>query len=144
MKIKTSEATGAALDWAACMALGMKPEDIYISKLGRHVSLYRRMRDEDGKLDGTYMTGPDLLFSRKWESGGPIIERERIVFDYYNHICDGDDQVHARLSRAKLKPDKSASWYAPKRGPTVLVAAMRCYVASRLGDEVDVPEELLA
>ena len=28
-------------------------------------------------------------------------------------------------------------------GPTLLIAAMRCYVASKLGDEVDVPEELL-
>jgi hypothetical protein len=26
--------------------------------------------------------------------------------------------------------------------PTPLIAAMRCYVASKLGDEVDVPEEL--
>jgi hypothetical protein len=28
-------------------------------------------------------------------------------------------------------------------GPTPLVAAMRCYVASQLGDEVDVPDELV-
>ena len=28
-------------------------------------------------------------------------------------------------------------------GPTPLIAAMRCYVASKLGDEVDVPEELV-
>jgi hypothetical protein len=28
-------------------------------------------------------------------------------------------------------------------GPTPLIAAMRCYVASKLGDEVEVPDELL-
>ena len=28
-------------------------------------------------------------------------------------------------------------------GPTPLIAAMRCFVASRLGDEVDIPEDLL-
>ena len=28
-------------------------------------------------------------------------------------------------------------------GPTPLIAAMRCYVASKLGDEVNVPEDLL-
>ena len=28
-------------------------------------------------------------------------------------------------------------------GPTPLVATMRCYVASKLGDEVDVPDELV-
>ena len=26
---------------------------------------------------------------------------------------------------------------------TFLIAAMRCYVASKLGDEVEIPEELL-
>jgi hypothetical protein len=29
------------------------------------------------------------------------------------------------------------------RGPTPLIAAMRCYVASKMGDEVDVPDELV-
>ena len=28
-------------------------------------------------------------------------------------------------------------------GPTPLIAAMRCFAASRLGDEVDVPDELV-
>ena len=29
-------------------------------------------------------------------------------------------------------------------GPTPLIAAMRCYVSGKLGDEVDIPEELCA
>ena len=29
-----------------------------------------------------------------------------------------------------------------QNGPTPLIAAMRCYVASKLGDEVEVPVEL--
>jgi hypothetical protein len=29
------------------------------------------------------------------------------------------------------------------RGRTPLIAAMRCYVASKLGDEVEIPEELI-
>jgi hypothetical protein len=28
-------------------------------------------------------------------------------------------------------------------GPTPLIAAMRCYVASKLGDDINIPEELL-
>lgn len=28
-------------------------------------------------------------------------------------------------------------------GPTPLIAAMRCFVASKLGDEVEIPEELV-
>ena len=29
-------------------------------------------------------------------------------------------------------------------GPTPLIAAMRCYVTSKLGDEVEIPEALTA
>jgi len=50
----------------------------------------------------------------------------------------------------KMNPEIKARWVAalpwPNRfnfGPTPLIAAMRCFVASKLGDEVDVPEELL-
>jgi hypothetical protein len=63
-----------------------------------------------------------------WAQGGPIIERERIGVWHYQ------------------QKDWMASWWKDGRqafGPTPLIAAMRCYVASRLGDEVEVPEELI-
>ena len=66
-------------------------------------------------------------YSTDWAQGGPIIEREMI----------------------ELVPQSPALWEAmyrgqhiPHDGPTPLIAAMRCYVASKLGDTVDVPEEL--
>ena len=63
--------------------------------------------------------------STDWTQGGPIIEREEIcmlapVRGLWRSINMGRTQY----------------------GPTPLIAAMRCYVASKLGDEVDVPEEL--
>ena len=73
--------------------------------------------------DGYYTYKP----SRNWALGGPIIERERIGVWHYQ------------------QKDWMASWWKDGRqafGPTPLIAAMRCYVASRLGDEVEVPEEL--
>ena len=64
-------------------------------------------------------------YSVAWEQGGPIIEREGIDL---TKLCPG-------TWRAFLVPN----WY---NGPTLLIAAMRCYVASKLGDEVEVPKEL--
>jgi hypothetical protein len=63
-------------------------------------------------------------YSSSWEQGGPIIERERIATAWH-------------LTR----------WVAWRGviehpGPTPLIAAMRCYVASRLGDDIEIPEEL--
>ena len=143
MKIKTLELIDATLDWAVCIAQGIKPEDIYIQKWGSlKASLFRRNRDEDGELDGSYTTGPDLLFSRKWESGGPIIEREGI--DLYCNVP---------TNPAHKDPSWRGSWRAKyhrcgygtdmSHGPTPLIAAMRCYVASKLGDEVEIPNELI-
>ena len=76
--------------------------------------------------DGGVMIQTWPFYSSDWEQGGPIIERERI----------------------ELKPTY-AGWAAFlgnktfANGPTSLIAAMRCYVASKLGDEVEIPEELL-
>jgi hypothetical protein len=67
--------------------------------------------------------------STNWAQGGPIIEREMI----------------------ELIPQTPALWDAmyrgqhiPNDGPTPLIAAMRCYVASKLSDEVEIPQELVA
>jgi len=130
--MKTSELTGAALDWAVAIADGFKPAQLYISKWSKHspASIYTRTFDDDGNPDGGYMTGPDRLYSRKWEAGGPIIEREGIDFGK-NGPVGTPTAYEASIS--------SAIYY----GPTPLVAAMRCYVASKLGDEVEIPELIL-
>lgn len=140
MKIKVSEASGPVLDWMVAIANGINPKDIKLprkSDYPRSKRLYRLKRDEDGNLTGSYMTGPELLFSKMWESGGPIIERERIslrvnvnganwvaFLDFGGSLVNG---VKARMP-----------------GPTPLIAAMRCYVVSKLGEEVEVPAELLS
>jgi hypothetical protein len=66
--------------------------------------------------------------STDWAQGGVIIEREKIeVF-----IRDEKWFAYSSLS----KPE---DFY----GETPLIAAMRCYVASKLGDEVEIPEEFV-
>jgi len=128
--MKTSELTGAALDWAVAIAEGFKPSQLYISKWSKFspASIYTRTFDDDGNPDG-YMTGPDRLYSRKWEAGGPIIEREEI----------DTVKVGVKQWRGRIEAGNPVSGY----GPTYLIAAMRCYVASKVGDTVEVPKELL-
>jgi hypothetical protein len=104
MKIKTSELTGTALDWAVGVVKGL------------------------GDLKNFALL--DHPFSESWAYGGPIIEREEMTVG-----TDRRGQWDARIYE-----DHAESWC--EVGPTPLIAAMRCYVASKLGDEVDVPEEL--
>jgi len=75
--------------------------------------------------------GMGLPYSTDWLLGGPIIEREKIGIE-----CDDQGIWFASY-------DLSADIAFGATGITPLIAAMRCYVASKLGDEVDVPVELL-
>jgi hypothetical protein len=66
--------------------------------------------------------------STDWAQGGPIIERNLIT------IFRRDEEWFA-YSSLSLTTDF--------HGDTPLIAAMRCYVASKLGDDINIPEELL-
>ena len=65
--------------------------------------------------------------STDWAQGGPIIERERIRLDPRGVWVAGHDSSNDEYS-----------------GTTPLIAAMRCFVASKLGDEVEVPNEIVS
>lgn len=90
----------------------------------------------EGKLPASYddwkQTWPH--YSTDWSQGGPIIDREKIEIRCNTLL--NISEWNACLSYIGPHPRLEG------RGPTPLIAAMRCYVASKLGDEVEVPEEL--
>jgi len=112
MKIKTSELIGSALDWAVAKCEGYEDKDFCLDD--------KYFRDED---DVWYSPSTD------WSQNGPIIEREGI-----NIIQSGS-------WFAEMDADHSGG-VIHAEGGTPLIAAMRCYVASKLGDEVEIPEDL--
>lgn len=73
--------------------------------------------------DNRYLDAYD--YSTDWAQGGPIIEREVITLNWRG------------LWAARLV---DGVW---SLGNTPLEAAMRCYVASKLGDDIEIPEELI-
>jgi hypothetical protein len=111
--MKTYELTGAALDWAVAKCEGQPNEWMADHKRG-------------------YINSP----STDWSQGGPIIEREGISTRWDSADYIGDTLTNVTWSAAPCDEDYSHT------GPTPLIAAMRCYVASKLGDEVEVPDEL--
>lgn len=97
--MKTTELTGAALDWA-----------VWAARYGKDFFGFNPNRD---------------LYSTDWAQGGPVIEWEMIDL--------------------KCLPTKQGGviWRTVcADGPTPLIAAMRCYVVTRLGDDIEIPEEL--
>jgi hypothetical protein len=118
MKIKTSELQEEALDWAVAKCEFNEPHyepDDWL------VYVTERDSDDDGWI---------FKPSTDWSQGGPIIERERI-----------STQTTEDYWYADLTTESGA--FIQLVGDTALVAAMRCYVASKLGNEVDVPDELM-
>jgi hypothetical protein len=120
-EMKTSELTGTALNWAVAKAEGMH---VTMTRGGWFVfdsDAYREFCNDydDDKLQS-------FRPSTNWAQGGAIIERERVCLldqggDYWQALCGWTETF----------------------GDTPLIAAMRCYVASKLGDEVEVPAELI-
>ena len=73
-------------------------------------------------VDLTHGLTDDERYSTNWAQGGPIIEREGMGIFKLGYV---------------------RGWASGfQSGPTPLIAAMRCHVASKLGDEVEIPEEL--
>lgn len=114
-QVNTADLTGTALDWAVT-----KCEGKAVSLLGGDV-VWREV----------------LAYSTKWAYGGPIIEREWVSVVKVDRSLDDSMAPH------------HACWCAHidgiycRYGDSALTAAMRCYVASKLGDVIDIPEELL-
>lgn len=122
MKIKTSELIGEALDWAVCQAEGDE----------------LAARNIEYPEQAKYF--PKISPSTNWSLAGPIIEREKI------EIVRGNDLIFPKGNEKGeyIEPLWFASCGGGRmfHGQTSLIAAMRCYVASRLGDEIKIPEKL--
>ena len=119
MKIQTQALIGRPLSWAVATCSGYAVD---ISK------------------SGIYLGGSDIecSYSDDWGQAGPIIEQESISIQMAYPADDGKPALwYAAAFATSIK--------APPRahGPTPLVAAMRCFVLSKLGEEVDVPGGLL-
>ena len=118
--MKTSELNVPALDWAVAKAQGVRV-GMFAGTLRSHAC---------GCVN---VFGPEYSPSTDWSLGGPIIERERIT------ISQGRDLMASIWTDAY---GENGGYKFKQTGPTPLIAAMRCLVTARLGDEVEIPEEL--
>lgn len=122
MKIKTSEATPLQLNWLVATCEGIDNFDC---------------------MGVAYVADPDQPHFNKvfrpstdWSHGGKIIEREGIelrVHVTHNNV----------ITSWAAEKDWPMNVTAGATGPTPLIAVMRCFISSKLGDIVDVPDELL-
>ncbi len=146
IKMNSRDLIGDALDWATSVAAGC--ERLF----------WCNWSDQPDTDDGVFTP------STNWAQGGPIIEREGI-----NLIRASDDYAidergfttrqripvwvaeHTPGGQQAMGLDdlggRCAWWFEEKAaiyGPTALIAALRSFVVSKLGNEVAVPTQLLS
>jgi hypothetical protein len=83
--------------------------------------------------------------STDWSQGGPIIEQEKITIRPVCHAerTEGGADLYRQDGwTAHVTPKEYWITPRPESGPTPLIAAMRCFCVSKLGETVEVPEEL--
>lgn len=126
MLVETIELKGRALDWAV--------SEIEYARMEAEGEPIKEWAREAAQTN----PGP---WSTDWLWGGPIIEREEI------EVIRGNDLI---FPKGNEKGEYSEPlWLASCKGSrkfhgqTPLQAAMRCYVAIKLGEEVEIPDGLM-
>lgn len=131
-KLKVSEATGAVLDWLVAKCEGIP---VALHNTGAIYLIDTPWADKS-RVKWLAEFSP----RKHWAQGGPIVEREKI--DLFTEKQTYVESWCASIARYQ-NGMRLVGWRMHQYGATPLTAAMRCYVASKLGDEVEVPKELL-
>lgn len=144
MRVKTSELIDAALDWAVGKCRGVEARNnktvffvLFESESSEELEFDCFAENDAHAIEQCLDAYPGCSVDRvewlepfrpseSWAQGGPIVESEGITLTHQSHrwVAQTDDDIFA--------------W-----GATPLIAAMRCLVSSKLGDEVEVPDELV-
>lgn len=119
--MKVSELDGVELDFWVARALGHN-----VSAGANGVTVF------DWQKPGSLIRGNPFQPSTSWAQAGPIIEREEICIrkDFF-HPDDNFDSWVAYIRKPDFSPGAEIS------AETALVAAMRAFVASKFGEEVE-------
>jgi hypothetical protein len=118
--VKVSELSGAGLDLWVGKAEGMVP-------------------GIDGYMRPCLFKGRSPVYnyspSTDWSQGGPIIERELIEIAPHFKAAGYETSTGEWYWQACVLGENDMD-YESQYGPTPLIAGMRCFVASKFGEEV--------
>lgn len=120
MKIKTREADGLALNYLVALVEGA----VIYEKLVKW-------------SNNTWQSLP-CNYCGVWDYGGPLMQKYDISVQCFDDSATPDRKWNAYMpGNMPFTSDEEIV------GPTQLVAAMRCLVIDKLGEEVALPEGLL-
>ena len=126
VEVKTDEITGMALDWAVAYSLnGTKP---FFSAFGARML---------GKSILREVIRGNISPSTDWNQGGKLVDEFNVDFNTQGVDVDGRQLIEATVQ------DFKSMQYWDREGETRLESMCRAIVASKLGDVVKVPVDLV-
>lgn len=142
--MKADELTGAVLDWAVALAEGKDYStckdwgNATVNELGRCSIAHRNW-------NGAKYFEP----SKNWGHGGPIIEREGITLSSPGSLVHRNGGPRSGWGPSGIWG--ATTWHKGVNGrrsiahheTSPLIAAMRCFVQSKLGESIDVPQHVV-
>jgi hypothetical protein len=167
MKIKTADLEKKALDWAVAICEGYQP--VYPAPEKASSLLFRPREAVVSLNDLQYSTDWKLygqIITREGIDTRQIKRKPYAIFEQRHFDASKGDEIvrlpgyKCDMVRRPVKPGKyDGKWMAQMSdssstivswkidrdflSDTPIIAAMRCYVASKLGLEVEIPNELL-
>lgn len=127
IQVKSQDLSGSALNWAVALC---EHKQGFITQ---GMPCFDNNTKRVYKTESLLSIGVNFTPSASWSDGGPIIEREEI------HLLRANSQWIASIKYN----DRRTDWRILAMADSPLVAAMRCYAASRLGNKVEIPESLV-
>ena len=135
IQVEANTLTDVALDWAVanCEGLPVRSDPMGFGS-GSEAGYW--VWNEAGPSKQKYMLiGREYNPTQNWNQGGPILERLREMAGHQFLIESDGPNVHIM---AWLDKHTCIKGY----GPTLLIAAMRCYVAACKGETIELPVSL--
>ena len=136
------------MDWAVVQCVGSKHGDGVFSPTTKRVY----------KSEGLRQIGVNWNPSKNWDQAGPLIEENCITVDCVEGEYSSRLRGYKTYWVADIGKQCAETVYGSQgddwgesyqisgfsiKGDTPLIAAMRCLVQVKLGDEVEIPEEIL-
>jgi len=130
MRVNVSTLTGEALDWAVATCEDRNiMRDPMGFKSGSESGYWIWEEKTNNHIDTAQLIGRNYSPSKNWLQGGEIIERENVSLASPSPVSDHWTAM-TNMSTHK------------QHGDTALIAAMRCYVETKMGGEIDIPNSL--
>lgn len=139
MKVKTRDLIGLALNFAVGLANGWVryPTDSAEAGMYWHTNPAIAPHGYEHNRIHLYSYNPSTDPAQAYE----IMDRRHISVAAPSWLREHWRAMISADGKSPCKGTTIEGWIMAD-GPTILIAAMRCYVAHELGDEIDIPEGL--